>query len=234
MKIEAIVNVLLAIVCVVVIAVGVLELKSRLRGPRSGVPAVETMQGLSLTLGPAAIVRKPAAALVLIEFSDYQCPFCGRYARETFAQVQRELVDVGKISYAFMNLPLQRAHPLAFKAAEAAECAGDQGRYWEMHKVLFANQPALTQPDLLSYAQAIGLDRVRFNACLNGQMVPRIDAQISEAHRLGIMSTPTFLIGETEPGGEVHLLRKIVGAQSLPLFTTTLDSLLRPPMSPLQ
>ena len=101
---------------------------------------------------------KADARVTIVEFTDYQCPFCSRYVRETYPQLDKEYVQTGKVKYVLRDLPLEAIHPLAMKAAEAAHCAGEQGKYWEMHDRLFANQTELARTDLAKHAQALGLD----------------------------------------------------------------------------
>jgi len=96
------------------------------------------------------------APVTMVEISDFQCPFCGKYARETFPQIKKEYVDTGKVKIIFKNFPLPM-HPNAQKAAEAAECAADQGKFWEYKEKLFANQNNLSVEDLKKYAQESGL-----------------------------------------------------------------------------
>src|SRR6185436_20936742 len=97
------------------------------------IAAQADVPNFDLTLAGAATKGRASAPLVMLEFSDFECPFCGRYSRETYPQVQREYVDTGKVRYVFRHTPIERIHPQAMKAAEAAECAGTQGKFWEMH-----------------------------------------------------------------------------------------------------
>ena len=89
------------------------------------------------------ILGQHDAPITLIEFSDYQCPFCQRFFQTTFPVLKTEYIDAGKLRYVFRDFPLDSIHPQARKAAEAGHCAGDQGKYWEMHDLLFQNQRAL-------------------------------------------------------------------------------------------
>ena len=95
--------------------------------------------------------------MTIVEFSDYQCPFCVRYFRETLTVLDREYVATGKVKYVLRNFPIESTHPLTFKAAEAAMCAGDQERSWEMHDRLFTQQDRLGLNDLPTHAQALAL-----------------------------------------------------------------------------
>ncbi len=184
---------------------------------------------LEITGAPAK--GRPDAKLVVVEFSDFECPFCGRYTRETMPQVERDYVDTGKIMYVFRHFPLERLHPLALRASEAAECANQQGKFWPMHLQLFANQKALGEADLGRSAQALGLNMPSFQQCMAVQLTSpaRIRQDQTEGARAGITGTPTFFIGTMTKAGKVHVLKRMVGAQPYPSFKTTLDTLLTSP-----
>ena len=128
-------------------------------------PRVQKIDGV-IELGVAPVKGSGAAPLTMIEFSDYQCPFCARHAQQTLPEIDRDYIATGKVRYVFRDLPLP-IHPEAPKAAEAAHCAGDQGKYWEMHDWLFANQGALGAEKLVEYGTALGLDAASYKACLD-------------------------------------------------------------------
>src|SRR3990172_7564235 len=104
------------------------------------------------------------------------------------------------------NFPLESIHPYALKAGEAAECASEQGKYWEMHDRLFANQQTLSELDLLKHARAIGVEHNRFAECLKGATTARIREDVAEGRRLGVQSTPTFFLGEVQANGQLGYL----------------------------
>ncbi len=195
-----------------------------------------------LSAGPAAVDQQPvselllaslgttvkgheSARLAMIEFSDFQCPYCARYATGTHARIERDYVDTGRIKYAFRSMLLDRIHPHAQKAAEAAECAGRQGRFWDMYDRLFANQSLLGLAELTGHAQGIGLDRRQFAACLEGETAAKVSDDRAEAARLAITSTPTFLIGELTPQGEMRVRRRVKGTYPPDVFAAIFDEL---------
>lgn len=190
------------------------------------VAGVEEIDGI-VDVPPAVGVRGYAdARLAIIEFSDFECPFCGRYARDTYPRLIEEYVDTGKIRYVFRHFPLD-SHPLAFRAAEAAECAAREGMYWGMHDLLFAADGALAEVDLLGYAVTLGLQRRDFEMCLErNSMAERVleDRQYGEA--LGVRATPTFFFAEVRDDGKLRLLAKLSGARPYTTFQTTLERLL--------
>ena len=152
------------------------------------------------------------ARAVLVEFTDYECPFCAQSANELLPQIERQFVDNGGIEYILVNYPIERIHPRALKAAEAAECAKPHGRYWNLHDRLFAGRPVLDDDALVRYAVDAGLNDKAFRACLDGQFTDKIRKDRELGRSMGVVSTPTFVIGRRGDGGTVDLRWKIVGA----------------------
>ena len=167
----------------------------------------------------------PKAKVTVVEFSDYQCPFSGRYARETLPQVIKQYVDTGKVRYVYRDYPLP-FHAQAGKAAEAARCAGDQGKYWELHDKIFANQSNLT--DFSGIAYDIGLDAKKLQACVaSDKYTAAVQTDAADGRNVGINGTPGFLIGYTDPKEpKIKVEKFISGAESLPTFQKVIDSLL--------
>ncbi|MEW6329226.1 MAG: DsbA family protein [Candidatus Micrarchaeota archaeon] len=151
-----------------------------------------------------------SAQITIVEYSDFQCPFCGR----SVPTVEKILEDYdGKVKLYFKHFPLG-FHQYAQKAAEASECAGDQGKFWEYHDKLFANQQALTTTDLKKYATDLGLDAAKFNTCLDtGAKASVVQADFAEGSANGVGGTPTFFINGKE----------VVGAQPYDAFKTVID-----------
>jgi protein-disulfide isomerase len=163
------------------------------------------------------------AKLTLIEFLDYECPYCGRFSRETLPEIDREYIQTGKVKYVVMNLPLEVMHKSAFKAAEAAACAGEQGKFWEMHDRLYANQGALDQ--WKSHAEAIGLDVSKFEECLNsGRQAAQIRSDMAEAQKAGMTGTPGFFLARTdEKSTTIKTVTRLVGSQPFSSFKAAID-----------
>ena len=191
-------------------------------------PAIEKVGGV-LNSDTAQLLGNGKAKVAVIEFSDFQCPFCGRYEREIFPKLQRAYIETGRILYGFMNFPLESLHPLAFGASEAAECAAQEGRFWPMHARLFGDQRALQPGDLLQDASILHLDPQWFAACMKGSTSSKIDQEIAEGSRLGVTSTPSFFIGTVDDEHKVHLHTKITGAKSIETFRAVLEAALRMP-----
>lgn len=143
-------------------------------------------------------------------------------------QIDNDYIKTGKIKYVFRDLPLESIHKNAFKAAEAASCASEQGKFWEMHDRLFANQATLAPTNLPSHAEAIGLDMAKFQQCLDsGKYAAEIRKSMAEAGDAGIAGTPTFLLGFTEPNSsKVKVLKVLRGAQPYTAFKDAIDAAL--------
>lgn len=154
------------------------------------------------------------ATVTITEFSDFQCPFCGDYTKNTEPQIISDYVDTGKVKIVYKHFPLNQIHQFAQKAAEASECAGDQNKFWEYHDVLFQNQNALTRNELKRYAASLGLNTTAFNACLDSSALESIVRQnYNEGVNKGVTSTPTFFVNNV----------KISGSQSFSTFKTAID-----------
>jgi protein-disulfide isomerase len=141
-------------------------------------------------------------------------------------QLQRDYIQTGKVKYVVRHFPLEAIHKEAFGAAAAANCAGEQGKYWEMHDRMFANQATLK--DLAAHAAAIGLDVTRFQECLGGDRhAAAIRRDISDGQLAGVRGTPAFFIGITEPNaGSIKPLKTLTGAHPYATFKALIDSIL--------
>lgn len=158
----------------------------------------------------------PKASLVMVEFTDFQCPYCARYHATTFPVLRKDYVDTQRMRYVAVDFPLD-FHSLAFKAAEASHCAGQQGEYWPIYERLFQATPHIEPANLVRIAGKLGLNTASFQTCLNqGTAVPAVRRGISEAEALGVDGTPTFIIGRAE--GSVVRGRMIVGAYPTEVF----------------
>lgn len=152
----------------------------------------------------------PAAPVTIVEFSDYQCPFCAR-VNPTLAKIRETYGD--RVKIVFKDFPLP-SHPQAPKAAEAARCAGEQNKYWEMHDAMFANQKALEVPSLKQTARTIGLNGVAFDACLDsGKWAKAVEEGSALGEKMGVNSTPTLYVNG----------RAVIGAMPFENFKAIID-----------
>lgn len=138
-----------------------------------------------------------------------------------------DYVNTGQVRYVFLDYPLN-FHKLAFRAAEAADCAREQGNFWQMHDRLFENQKALNPDDLLKHAEALGLDITKFKQCLDTEKYKNeINKDIAEAQKAGITGTPSTLLGWIQPDGKkVKAVKLIKGAQPYSVFKEAIDGLI--------
>ena len=184
---------------------------------------------LRLDLTDAASRGRADAKLVLVEFSDFDCPFCARFSRDTKAQLMTEYVDTGKVRYVFKHMPLSRLHPRAQREAEAAECARRQGRFWEIYPLLFSNQKPQTDADIRGHALKAGATAATFDRCFAGQATAKVLADLDAGARAGIMGTPTFFVGRLDDSGRLKVEDRLVGAEPIEKFRAILDRQLSQP-----
>ena len=198
----------------------------RLLSQRPVQGGVATSGPVRTSVADAPMLGRADAPVTLVEFSDYQCPFCQRFFATTLSALKKHYVDTGKVRYVFRDFPLDQMHPQARKAAEAAHCAGEQGKYWEMHEVLFQNQRALAPPQLAEHARTVGVDGSKFDECLSlGRHAARVERGLADGAAVGVQGTPTFLVGKTKAGDFVEGT-PIRGAQTLEMFRRIIDQTL--------
>ena len=198
------------------------EIKQFLSGRRQ--QGWEHVDNAVLALEDAPQRGDAGARLVLVEFSDYQCPYCGSHARDVFPKLESEFIASGKLRYAVSELPLVQIHPLAAKAAEAARCAGDQNRFWEMHTQLFSNQRDLEPWE--ARAKALDLNVQEFDSCMQeGKYAALIEHNAQAARQGGIQATPTFLLAFAD-GDRIRVVRRLRGAAPYPVFKAEIEALL--------
>jgi protein-disulfide isomerase len=189
--------------------------------PRAAAPGGERLR---IGLGAGRALGAAEAPLTLVEFTDFECPYCREFHLETLPELKRRYIDTGKLRYVVRDLPLSR-HKHALKAAQAARCAGDQGRYWEMGEVLFINASRLDAEALSAYARELGLDMSRFRACLDGEAhLADIRRDAADARAAGITGVPGFVLGRAVEGVVEGV--RIAGAQPLATFQTHIERLL--------
>ncbi|MBI2079763.1 thioredoxin domain-containing protein [Candidatus Micrarchaeota archaeon] len=168
------------------------------------------------------------APVIIVEFSDFQCPYCRKFWKESFSKIDENYIKTGKVQYVFRDFPLS-FHPAAPKAAEAAECSRDQNKWEEMHNKMFAEQEkqgpntvSFSEDDMKKWAEEIGLDSTKFNECLDsGKYADEVQKDFIDGNSIGVSGTPAFLIGKR--GGDAQPL---VGAQPYSVFKQAIDSML--------
>lgn len=184
-------------------------------------PAPVQPQRATVAVANEWAIGRADAPVTMVEFTDFQCPFCARFHKDTFAKLKAEFIDTGKVRFVSKDLPLD-AHRDSRRAAEAARCAGEQEQYWELRAWMTEN-PDKLDPAHLESAVSLG-DRQAFRACLeSGRYHNLIETSVTEARKIGLGGTPSFVIGKTATGeieGEV-----LTGAQPYETFAAKLKGL---------
>ena len=173
------------------------------------------------------IIGDPNAPISIIEFSDFQCPFCARFHIQTLPSILEEYVDQGKVKLIFRDLPIQNIHPNALPASVAAECANEQGKFKEMHDELFENQKEWSGVETANavslfsqYALEMGLEQEVFDSCLtNGKYIEEIRNDLNDGRTYGVSGTPGFFIGNDQIG-----YVELKGAQPFESFKKVIDA----------
>jgi len=183
---------------------------------------------LNLTVAENQIAGNKNASVILVEFADYECPYCRQFASTTMKQIESEYIDNGRIGFVFYDFPIESSHPNAFNAALAAQCAGEQARLWEMNHKLLAESSALTPEDLFRDAETLKLDMDKFHLCFaDNNTATRLRQRMREARELEINGTPMFILGIRKPGSNtLKGLRMIEGAYPYDVFKATLEMLI--------
>lgn len=187
-------------------------------------PEPPVFKEANIDIKGAPIKGDNAAKLVLVEFSDYECPACLGFARSTQPQILKDYVDTGKIRMVFMDFPLSY-HKKAAKAAEAGQCAQDQGKFWEMNEKLFADQEStrLDPEKMLKIASELGLDGTAFKTCLDsGNHAADVKKRMDEGRKAMLTGTPSFYLGFITPEGTVKATKRVPGGA----VAATIDEML--------
>ncbi|NCN99471.1 hypothetical protein COU62_03155 [Candidatus Pacearchaeota archaeon CG10_big_fil_rev_8_21_14_0_10_35_219] len=146
------------------------------------------------------IKGQESAPITIIEFSDFECPFCGKFYSESYGQIVENYVDTGMVKFVYMHFPLS-FHPQAMPAANAVECAGEQGMFYEYHNVLFENQQSLSEDNYVIWAGELGLDVKQFSECYDSSKYQdKINSQMAYGQQLGVSGTPGSFVGNPEEG----------------------------------
>lgn len=172
-----------------------------------------------------AVLGNPNAPVTIIEFSDFQCPFCRKFWKETLPQIKKDYLLTGKARLVYRDFPLTQIHPGATPAAEGAECAKEQDKFWEMHDAIFEEQEKqgsgtvqFTADDVKKWAAKIGLNASKFNQCLDsGKYKQEIEKDLADGSAAGVTGTPAVFVNG----------RLIVGAQPFAAFKAVIDEELK-------
>jgi protein-disulfide isomerase len=189
-----------------------------------GSPPPPAIPSSAQSISDVATKGSRDAPVVLIEYSDFQCPYCGQFARRILPEIEKRYVSTGKLRVVFRHMPLQAIHPQAVMAAETAECARQQGKFWPVHDALFADQH-FDETSLVEKARTNGVDIEQFSECVRGNGGVKVKADLAAARAMGLAVTPTFLIGR-DVGGAVKVEQILTGLREVDVFTSAIESLL--------
>jgi protein-disulfide isomerase len=189
--------------------------------PPGGTNPPPDLDELLMVLADDHVEGDANAPVTVIEFADFQCPFCGRFSRDTLPTIRTEYIETGKVRWVFRHMPLRRIHECAETAARASECAHDQGMFDEFHDRLFQTQSTQNPPcnaAVKQHAAVLGLDADAFAACLDGGgKAARVQRDVDNGTALGITATPAFFING----------RLVLGALSVAEMSAELDAALQ-------
>ena len=185
-------------------------------GPRKrGVPA--------MPLGSQKPLGDDKAEYAIVEFSDYQCPFCVRHAKKVYPQLKKNYVETGKVKYYVRNFPLS-FHAQAKNAAIVAECAGKQGKQWPVHEYLFDNMRQFNDKFFAGVAREFQLDETKFENCRKDKKIAaKVDADMLLGQKMGVSGTPKFFVGKIKNNQLVNVV-PLNGAQPYKAFEQVLNS----------
>ena len=172
-------------------------------------------------------VGKDDAPLVLVEYTDYQCPFCQRFHTDAYAQLKTNYIDTGKLRFVSRDFPLD-FHENARRSAVAARCAAEQGKYWELRHVMIVNASQLQPDKIVGYAQNASMDVDKFKTCIaSDKYRAAIDKDVAEGTAAGVSGTPSFVLGRVE-NGKLEGVR-LVGAMPYLQFEAKIKEMLAQP-----
>jgi len=213
-----------ALLVLVTLMVGAFAIEDRfLAEPkRPGLSAVTNP--IPIPIGDAPVKGSREAKVGLVVFSDFQCPVCAQSTKDLLPELASRYIDTGKVLLVFYHDPLPM-HAAARGAAEAAECADRQGRFWDMHDWAFDHQQSLGA--MRDGAKALGLDMPAFDKCASGQTAEKIKSDLALAKKLEVVGTPTWFIGTVEPTGAVKPVDQIVGLARADVYRKAIDKLLQ-------
>jgi protein-disulfide isomerase len=174
-------------------------------------------------LNGVSMLGSKNAPITIVEFTDYQCPFCQRFHVTTFPELKKTYIDTGKVRFFSKDMPLD-FHPNAMRAALAARCAGEQGKFWELRDTMGANPNSLDIEHIVNFAGDLKLDTTALRACVDsGKYKEPVQRDVLEAMKIGANGTPTFVIGKSMGDGVDGEL--VVGALPFPMFDMKLKDL---------
>ena len=199
------------------------ELKKIVRGPSA--PALKPPPTMTVT--GELYKGEPAAKVAIIEYADFQCPYCRRFESQIYPNIRDNYIRTGKLKYYHRDMPLA-FHQGAMPAARAVHCASEQGKFWEMHDTLLGDAASLSPADIDQRASQLGMDVPKLDQCISSdRFADIIQRSINEASAMQVSGTPTFIIGTLDADGNLMSVKKtVVGASPFEAFKAAIDPLL--------
>ena len=201
--------------------------KLELKLMQNQLPTKQAAEPVKISIDDDPIIGDPNASITIVEFSDFQCPFCARFHTQTLPSILEQYIDEGKVKLVFRDFPIQSIHPNALPASVAAECANDQDKFREMHDILFERQSEWNKVETTEalglfsqYASNMQLDQESFDSCLtSGKHIDEIKKDLEDGRNYGVTGTPGFFVGNDKIG-----FVELKGAQPFESFKKVIDA----------
>lgn len=214
------------VLVIVLAAVIVWQGRARLSDPHRSGPAETPLPTEPIDIGGSATIGSSDAPMAIVEYADFECSYCAKFAREVKPALRKEYIDTGRLLFVFKHFPLSN-HPHAPTAARAAWCAGRQSKFWEMHDGLFSLSGRLDRSVYEKMAATSGVEMGAFSSCLSSpESQLAVEKERSEGEHLRVMGTPRFFFGVLLRDGRVEVSAALSGAKPLSAFRDILEGLL--------
>ena len=178
----------------------------------------------TLNMTGAEMLGSKSAPITIVEFTDYQCPFCQRFHTTAFPELKKNYIDTGKVRFYSRDLPLDSMHPNATRAAQAARCAAEQGQFWTLRDIMGANPSKLDMDSIIADAAGLKMDTAKLRSCIESDKYKQaVQTDVLEAMKIGADGTPTFVIGKSTADGVDGEV--MVGAMPFEVFDRKLKGL---------
>ena len=212
------------------------EILKELRQIRQLLEKQQTPQGVAqvplqapevvrMRLGTEISLGKADAPVTIVEFNDLQCPFCNRFQTTAFADIKKNYIDTGRVRFIHRDMPLEELHPQAIRAARAARCAGDQGKFWKVLDSVITHQASMSPQSIDQMAKDAGVDELAYRSCIESNAhLEEVQSNAASARELGLSGTPSFVIGRVN-GGTLEG-QKLVGAMPYQTFDAVIRAAL--------
>ena len=190
--------------------------------------AIPRLPATPLRIDAGPRIGVPTAPVVVISYSDFECPYCQEFAQSVFPVLKARVIDAGTAEFVFRHFPNRATHPRAYAAAVAAACAERQDRFWKVHDSLFGAFGVFDDLTFREAAASAGVDVVAFDRCL-GQPSTSVEADIKQAQALGLSATPTFLVGPRLSAGDMKVEKIVMGVVAVDSFVGVVNAIASKP-----